>query len=305
MTPDPDHDPTTGPTCRVAADIVVFTIREGRFQVLLVERGQDTDAFRGWDALPGGLMRSDESAEEAARRELREETGVETAGMHLEQLATYSDPDRDPRNRVVSVAFLAVLPDVGPVHGGTDAADAFWVSVTELEDDIAEQPASLRRLAFDHDQIFGDAVTRARAKFEYTTVATRFCPPEFTMNDLRHVYAAVWNAELDDLDAANFRRKVERIEGFVHKLDRTTREPSQPWSEPDARESWSLQLLENRRLSSPMLLDVATGGPTLAAASTTADTGTRRGRPPTLYRRANDEDTTFYPPFKKPDAQGD
>ncbi len=264
MTPDPDHDPTTGPTCRVAADIVVFTIREGRFQVLLVERGQDTDAFRGWDALPGGLMRSDESAEEAARRELR-----------------------------------------GPVHGGTDTADAFWKSVTELEDDIAEQPASLRRLAFDHDQIFGDAVTRARAKFEYTTVATRFCPPEFTMNDLRHVYAAVWNAELDDLDAANFRRKVERIEGFVHKLDRTTREPSQPWSEPDARESWSLQLLENRRLSSPMLLDVATAGPTLAAASTTADTGTRRGRPPTLYRRANDEDTTFYPPFKKPDAQGD
>ncbi|MFE0105366.1 NUDIX domain-containing protein [Streptomyces sp. NPDC059009] len=192
----------------VTVDLAVFTVREGLLRVLLVERGQEPYAGR-W-ALPGGFVQPDESAETAARRELAEETGLlNVAGLHLEQLRTYSEPDRDPRMRVVSVAFAALLPDPPDVRGGSDAARAEWLPY-----------GSYGPLAFDHDRILADAHERVGAKLEYTCLATAFCAPEFTLGELRGVYEVVWGAELDP---ANFRRKVLATPGFVEPIPGASR----------------------------------------------------------------------------------
>lgn len=187
----------------VTVDLAVFTVRAGRLHVLLVERGQDPYAGR-W-ALPGGFVLPEESAETAAGRELAEETGIaDAAGLHLEQLRTYSEPDRDPRMRVVSVAFAALVPDPPEVRGGSDAARAEWLP-----------QGTQGPLAFDHDRILADAHDRVCAKFEYTGLATAFCPPQFTLGELRQVYETVWDAELDP---ANFRRKALGTSGFVEAI---------------------------------------------------------------------------------------
>ncbi|MEW2387783.1 NUDIX domain-containing protein [Streptomyces venezuelae] len=189
----------------VTVDLAVFTVRDGALHVLLVERGQEPHAGR-W-ALPGGFVLPDESAEAAAGRELAEETGIADVGqLHLEQVRTYSDPDRDPRMRVVSVAFAALVPDPPEVRGGGDAARAAW---------LPHSPAAYRPLAFDHDRILADAHDRVCAKLEYTGLATAFCAPEFTLGELRQVYEAVWGAELDP---ANFRRKVVGTAGLVEAV---------------------------------------------------------------------------------------
>ncbi|MFD8523256.1 NUDIX domain-containing protein [Streptomyces capillispiralis] len=187
----------------VTVDLAVFTIRGGALHVLLVERGEEPYAGR-W-ALPGGFVRPDESAERAARRELGEETGLtDVSGLHLEQLRTYSEPGRDPRMRVVSVAFAALLPDAPEAHGGSDAAQARWTPY-----------GSARGLAFDHDRILADARERVGAKLEYTCLATAFCPPEFTLGELQQVYETVWGTALD---RPNFRRKVLATPGFVEAV---------------------------------------------------------------------------------------
>jgi 8-oxo-dGTP diphosphatase len=187
----------------VTVDLAVFTLRADALHVLLVERGQEPYAGR-W-ALPGGFVQPEESAETAARRELAEETGLSDAtGLHLEQLRTYSEPDRDPRMRVVSVAFAALLPDPPEPHGGSDAAEARWVPYD-----------SAGPLAFDHDTILADAHERVGAKLEYTCLATAFCPPEFTLGELQQVYETVWGTPLD---RPNFRRKVLATPGFVEPV---------------------------------------------------------------------------------------
>ncbi|MFJ6127487.1 NUDIX hydrolase [Streptomyces griseoviridis] len=187
----------------VTADLAVLTVRDGDLRVLLVERGQEPYAGR-W-ALPGGFVEPHESAETAARRELAEETGLDdVTGLHLEQLRTYSEPDRDPRMRVVSVAFAALLPDAPEPRAGSDAARAAWLP-------HRPRPA----LAFDHERILADAHERVGAKLEYTGLATAFCPPEFTLGELRHVYEAVWDTSLD---GPNFRRKVLATPGFVEPV---------------------------------------------------------------------------------------
>ncbi|MFJ6742037.1 NUDIX hydrolase [Streptomyces sp. NPDC091279] len=187
----------------VTVDLAVLTVRSGALHVLLVERGQEP--YAGQWALPGGFVAPRESAENAARRELAEETGLtEVTGLHLEQLRTYSEPDRDPRMRVVSVAFAALLPDAPEPHAGSDAARAAW---------LPYEPALT--LAFDHGRILADAHERVGAKLEYTGLATAFCPPEFTLGELRHVYEAVWGTALD---RPNFRRKVLATPGFVEPV---------------------------------------------------------------------------------------
>ncbi|GAA3307318.1 NUDIX hydrolase [Streptomyces cinereospinus] len=184
----------------VTVDLAVLTVRAGALHVLLVERGQEPYAGR-W-ALPGGFVQPAESAETAARRELAEETGLaDVSGLHLEQLRTYSEPERDPRMRVVSVAFTALLPDPPEPHGGGDAAQARWVPYD-----------GARPLAFDHDRILADAHERVGARLEHTGLATAFCPPEFTLGELQQVYEAVWGTPLD---RPNFRRKVLATPGFV------------------------------------------------------------------------------------------
>ncbi|MFJ4471507.1 NUDIX hydrolase [Streptomyces sp. NPDC089424] len=187
----------------VTVDLAVLTIRTGALHVLLVERGQEPYAGR-W-ALPGGFVLPHESAETAARRELAEETGLsDVSGLRLEQLRTYSEPDRDPRMRVVSVAFTALLPDLPEPLGGGDAAQARWMPYD-----------AARPLAFDHDRILADAHERVGARFEYTGLATAFCPPEFTLGELQQVYEAVWGTPLD---RPNFRRKVLATPGFVEPV---------------------------------------------------------------------------------------
>jgi len=189
---------------RVTVDLVVLTIRDGTLNALLIRRG--IPPFKGRWALPGGFVLDDEDLPDAAERELREETGVATAAGHLEQLRTYGGPRRDPRGRVVSVAYLALLPDLPAPVAGSDAAGAQWRPVEASS-----------RLAFDHDEILRDGVERARAKLEYTPLAAAFCPPEFTIAELRGVYEAVWGTELDP---RNFHRKVTTTEGFVRSAGR-------------------------------------------------------------------------------------
>ncbi len=204
------YDPSHYPAMAVTVDVVALTIRDGRVCVLLVERGEQP--FAGLRALPGGFVRG-ETLDAAALRELGEETGLrpgegELARVHLEQLRTYGDPDRDPRMRVFSVAYLAFAPSLPDPRAGSDAAGAYWVPVAEATG-----------LAFDHDAILADGLDRARAKLEYTPLATAFVGTEFTIGELRQVYAAVWG---EDLHAGNFHRKVLSVPGFVESTGQTT-----------------------------------------------------------------------------------
>jgi 8-oxo-dGTP diphosphatase len=185
---------------RIAVDLAILTVRDDTLQALVITRANQP--FAGRPALPGGFLRTDEDIEAAAVRELGEETALDGTGLHLEQYAVYGKPDRDPRGRVVSVAYLAIMPNLPVPTAGSDARSASWMEVAAVRGS----------LAFDHDQILDDAVERARRRLELTTLATAFCPPEFTIGDLRTVYEAVWGAPLDP---RNFNRKVLNTLGFV------------------------------------------------------------------------------------------
>ncbi|MEU7631754.1 NUDIX domain-containing protein [Nocardia sp. NPDC049220] len=187
----------------VTVDLAVFTVREGTFQILLVERGKEP--FRGCWALPGGHLDAGEDLDAAAARELVEETGVALDCAHLEQMRAYGAPDRDPRGRVVTVCYLAFVPDAAAPVAGDDARSAAWMPVAPILDGATV-------LAFDHGRIVADAVDQARGKLESTTLATRFCPAEFTVSELRGVYEAIWGVPLDQ---ANFSRKVTGTTGAL------------------------------------------------------------------------------------------
>jgi 8-oxo-dGTP diphosphatase len=185
---------------QVTVDLVILTVRDETLQVLLVERGNEP--FPNKHALPGGFLRPAEDALTAARRELLEETGLER--LSLDELRTYSSPDRDPRGRVISIAFLTIAPNLPIPVAGTDAVGARWLPVkVALGEGF---------LAFDHAEILRDAVERARKMLEDTTVAVAFCADEFTIGELRTVYEVVWG---DVVDARNFNRKIKKTDGFV------------------------------------------------------------------------------------------
>jgi len=195
---------------RVAVDVVVFTIREGALQVLLVRRG--APPFAGRHALPGGFVDEAESLDAAALRELREETGVRD--LYLEQLYSFGDPGRDPRGRVVTVAYFALIAsDRTTLRAGTDAVGAQWFAVEAL-------PA----LAFDHRRIVTYAVERLRNKLEYTTVGFQLLPDKFTLGELQAVYQAILGRPLDK---RNFRRKIDLL-GILTPLRETRRTRRKP-----------------------------------------------------------------------------
>jgi 8-oxo-dGTP diphosphatase len=195
------YDPRAFPPVAITVDVVILTVQQGQLGVLLVRRG--THPFLGRWALPGGFVTPHEDLDAAAARELAEEAGVD-AHHHLEQLGSYGQPDRDPRMRVVSVAYLALIPDPPAPVGGTDASEARFWPVAHLGTHV--------QLAFDHEQIVNDAIERARSKLEYTDLATTLLGEPFTIAELRRVYEAVWGV---DLHPANFRRKVLATPGFV------------------------------------------------------------------------------------------
>lgn len=187
----------------VTVDLAIFTVRSDQLMVLLIERG--LEPFLGRPALPGGYVQKGETLREGALRELREEAGIDGSRMHLEQLGAYGDPRRDPRGRVVTIAYLALGPDLPVPVGGTDARRAYWAPVSELADGAQE-------LAFDHSVILADALEEVRRKLEYTAIATVFCGDSFTLSELRTVYEVIWG---QNLDPSNFRRKVLNTAGFV------------------------------------------------------------------------------------------
>lgn len=202
-------------TCAVAIDIVLLTVREGALQILLIDRV--LEPYKGCPALPGGFV-LDEDLSTAAERELMEETHIEAARLHLEQLRTYGAPGRDPRGRVISVAYLGLAPNLPVPQAGTDALNARWAPVASvLEGRIT--------LAFDHSEIVQNGVERARSKLEYTTLATAFCPLEFTISELRRVYEIVWSTSID---ARNFHRKVMSADFLIKTGRHTTRDGGRP-----------------------------------------------------------------------------
>ncbi len=175
----------------MAVDVVIFTIIDDKLKILLIKRGSKT--FRNKWALPGGRVEINEPLEEAARRELKEETGVEN--LYLEQLYTFGDPFRDPRGRVVSVAYLALAGDKKPkLKPDTDAQEASWFLLK-----------SLPKLAFDHDKIISYALKRLRWKLEYTNVAYGLLPKQFTFLELQRIYEIVLGKKIDK---RNFQKKI-------------------------------------------------------------------------------------------------
>jgi len=206
----PGYDASKFPAFAVTVDVVILTVSEGVLHVLLVRRGQEP--FKGMWAIPGGFKRPEETLDEAARRELSEETGVDVPSL-LTQFGAYGDPGRDPRMNVVTVAYLAVLSDVGAIVADTDAAHAALVPVSDILEERIE-------LAFDHLRIVRDAVERVRVELEVSGIATAFVGKTFTMAELRAVYEAIWCVQLD---AANFRRSLVGEDGWVIPTGRTAR----------------------------------------------------------------------------------
>ena len=179
------------PRPSVTTDIIIFTLRNGDLQVLLIRR--KNPPFQGEWAIPGGFVGIHESLEEAALRELEEETGVRD--VYLEQLYTFGDPDRDPRGRTITVAYYALVPATAiHPHAGSDASEARWWSVHDPPP-----------LAFDHADILAYALQRLRYKLEYTAVGFELLPENFVLSELQAAYEVVLGEELDK---RNFRRKI-------------------------------------------------------------------------------------------------
>ncbi len=179
------------PRAALTVDCVVFGFDEGELKVLLIERGQEP--FKGHWALPGGFVRVEETLDEAARRELVEETGLKN--VFLEQLYTFGEVERDPRERVVSVAYYALVKlSDHRAKAATDAANAQWFPVSKVP-----------KLAFDHAEILRTALIRLNGKVRYQPIGFELLPPRFTLSQLQHLYEAVLGAELDK---RNFRKKV-------------------------------------------------------------------------------------------------
>ena len=189
------------PRPEVTTDCVIFGFDGQDMQVLLIERG--LEPYKGKWAFPGGFLQMDETAEEGALRELKEETGLEAA--YIDQLHTYSDPKRDPRDRVITIAYYALVR-IQEVKGGDDAARAKWFPLDEVP-----------QLAFDHDRILRDAVKELKERIHFEPIGFELLPEKFTMKDLQMLYEAILGVKFD---RRNFSKKMMHYE-LLTQLDET------------------------------------------------------------------------------------
>ena len=187
----------------VTTDCVIFGFDGGKLKVLLVERGHEP--YKGKWAFPGGFVKMDESCEEGALRELQEETALE--GTCVQQFNTYSNPNRDPRERVITVAYLALVR-IQEVVAGDDANKAQWF-------DVADVP----QLAFDHDLILRDALKRVREQIHFHPIGFELLPEKFTMKQLQNLYEAILDVRFD---RGNFSKKMLHF-NILTPLDETVR----------------------------------------------------------------------------------
>jgi 8-oxo-dGTP diphosphatase len=189
------------PRPAVTADCVIFGFDEGDLKILLIKRG--IEPFKGQWALPGGFVRENETTEQAALRELKEETGL--TDIYMEQLYTFSDIDRDPRGRVISTAYFALVKSTNrQPKGGDDAAEAKWFPVKNI-------PPT----AFDHNLIIETALNRLKGKIRYQPIGFELLSKKFTLSQLQHLYEAVLESSIDK---RNFRRKILKT-GLLTELD--------------------------------------------------------------------------------------
>jgi len=187
------YDPARYDLASVTIDVVVFTLQERELHLLLVKRKHWP--FDGCWAIPGGFIKLNESLEQAARRELAEETGVRD--VYLEQLYTFGNPKRDPRTRVISIAYIALVrADMQTLRASEESIDVRWFPVRRL-------PGPL---AFDHDHMLATALARLRSKLEYTTLAFQLLPEVFSILELKHIYEQILG---EKLDKGNFYRKIK------------------------------------------------------------------------------------------------
>jgi 8-oxo-dGTP diphosphatase len=199
------YDPSRYERPSVTVDVVILTVRAGKLEVLLIKRKRWP--FEGMWAIPGGFVTPDESLEDAAKRELEEETGVRD--VYLEQLYTFGDPGRDPRTRVITVVYYALIrTEQLHIRAADDAADAEWFSLYALPP-----------LAFDHRKILDYTVQRLRGKLEYTTIGFQLLGTTFTLSELQDVYEAILNRPLDK---RNFRKKIQQT-GILEPTEGTKR----------------------------------------------------------------------------------
>jgi 8-oxo-dGTP diphosphatase len=197
MTEAESYNPDDYERPSVTTDIVIFSIIDSTLKVLLVKR--QSWPFEGFWALPGGFVGIDESLEDAAYRELKEETNVDRDAVYLEQLYTFGKPDRDPRMRVITVAYFALVgADKIDPKAMSDAADVGWYSAYEPPE-----------LAFDHAEILDYAITRLRYKLEYSAVGFQLLPDRFTLRELQEAYEIIL---AEKLDKGNFRSKLRKTD---------------------------------------------------------------------------------------------
>lgn len=183
----------------VTTDIAVFSIFESELNILLIQRANEP--FKDHWALPGGFVEMDEDLNEGAARELHEETNL--SHLYLEQLYTFGAPKRDPRERVITVAYYALVAsdDVNHARAGSDAIKTTWFPVS-----------SLPRLAFDHKNIIDTALERIISKIRYSTIALQLLPQQFTLHELQNIYEIILN---ENLDKRNFRKRILALDCVV------------------------------------------------------------------------------------------
>lgn len=207
-----NYDPSKYERPSVTVDIVIFTIIDNDLKVLLIKR--KVPPYQSFWAIPGGFVKMYESLEEAAFRELKEETGV--SDVYLEQLYSFGEPDRDPRTRVITVAYFALInSEKLELYASTDAEEVRWYSTKALP-----------LLAFDHSKIMDYAITRLRYKLEYTSAGFQFLPEEFTLSELQRVYEIILDKTLDK---RNFRKKIlslNILEDTGKKIMKTLHRPA-------------------------------------------------------------------------------